>query len=263
MSIHPQYIVKDPSEPEDIAFSVPVLRISDSSSFLASKFPKVYTKDVKQSTYNTPLASAVLPAAAKPLSQILNHPNIISLVDIIHTSALADSGPEAGDHADMMVWEDMDAGSLAYLLPSSNNLPAFEDVESWHTLASPDYHRFSLPESLCWHVLRSITRALLWLHEGVKETGGFDGEWRKIDDDWHPILIMDVSPGQIWFQKPKGPEFYGSCKLGGFQWAKVTGVPGGKIATAPRAEDASRIKQYYWAPVSDIIYPSFKNEPAE
>jgi len=251
MSIHPRYIVKDPSEPEDIASSVPVLRVSDNTPFLASKFPKVFTRDVKKTTYNTPLASAILPTAGVALSRILNHPNIISLVDIIHTSALADSNSSvSGKHGDMTVWEDMDAGSLSYIIPSLKSLPGFADMAGWQPLASQNYQRFSLPESLCWHVLRSITRALLWLHSGVKETTGIEGEWRKHDEDWQPILIMDVSPGQIWFQKPKGPEMYGVCKLGGFAWARVTGIPGGQIAMAPRVEEASREKQFYWAPVS-------------
>jgi len=83
----------------------------------------------------------------------------------------------------------------------------------------------------------------------VKETEGIKGDWMKHDDDWQPILIRDISPGQIWFKHPKGEEHYGECKLGGFQWAKVTGFPGAKIAMANRVEGASVERQYYWAPV--------------
>ena len=69
------------------------------------------------------------------------------------------------------------------------------------------------------------------------------------DEDWQCVLIRDVSPGQVWFKHPVGEETYGECKLGGFQWAKVTGVPGGTVAVAERIEGASVEKQYYWAPV--------------
>jgi hypothetical protein len=154
-----------------------------------------------------------------------------------------------GNYGDLTIWEDMDAGSLSYLLPSPNALPDFTDTKGWHALAAQNFQRFSLPESLCWHVLISISKALRWLHHGVKETEGIPGDIMKHDDDWQPILIRDVSPGQIWFKKPKPGETYGECKLGGFQWAKVTGLAGGSMAIAGRVEEASREKQFYWAPV--------------
>ncbi|TVY75914.1 Serine/threonine-protein kinase ATG1, partial [Lachnellula suecica] len=199
---------------------------------------------------NTKLASVIIPHASLSLSRILNHPNIISLVDIVHTSALPTSTSQAGDYGDLTIWEEMNAGSLAYLLRSVNTLPHFTDAAAWHTLAAPNPSRHSLPESLCWHVLRSISRALLWLHHGVKETDGIPGEWVNHDEDWHAILIMDVSPSQIWFKKPGGNkgEHYGECKLGGFQWAKVCGSVGARVAMAQRVEDAPTFKQYYWAP---------------
>lgn len=263
-SLHPRYIPRDPSEAQHLSSSIRLLRTSDNAPFLGSKIPNMVTKDVKQkdttqATPKTKLASAILPAAAKPISLLLNHPNIISLVDIIRTSNLAGPTSEAGPYGDITVWEDMDAGSLAYLLPSPEKYPAFEDEKGWHLLAAQNFHRFSLPESLCWHVLKSISRALLWLHHGVKETEGIPGEWLRHDDDWHAVLIRDVSPGQIWFKKPRGGETYGECKLGGFQWAKVCGSVGGVVAMAPRVEEASIEKQYYWAPVNHHPPPPSSN----
>jgi len=275
MPFHTQYVPLNPGEPQDIASSVPVLRTLDNATFLASKVPEVYTKDSPFSpenlnpndpevtkklningnnptpTYNTKLASVIIPHASLSLSRILNHPNIISLVDIVQSSALTGPVSAAGDYGDITIWEDMNAGSLAYLIRSANSLPGFTDAEAWHKLAAPNPSRPSLPEGLCWHVLRSISRALLWLHHGVKETDGIPGEWVKHDEDWHAILIMDVSPGQIWFKKPgnKG-EHYGECKLGGFQWAKVCGSVGARVAMSQRVEDAPVFKQWYWAPVS-------------
>lgn len=50
-----------------------------------------------------------------------------------------------------------------------------------------------IPESLCWHVLDGISQALLWLHFGHKDTFPFDRHMGH-DDDWHPILIMNITP---------------------------------------------------------------------
>ena len=55
---------------------------------------------------------------------------------------------------------------------------------------------------------------------------------------------MDISPGQIWFKKPRGDETYGECKLGGFGRARVMQRKGGGM------QDASSEKQLYWPPVS-------------
>lgn len=151
----------------------------------------------------------------------------------------------------------MNAGSLSYLLPSLDDMPDFNDEAGWHRLSAVNMCRFSLPESLCWHVLLSMSKALLWLHHGVKETEGIRGEYMKHDDDWHAILIRDVSPGQIWFKKARGHETYGECKLGGFQWAKVCGSVGAKVAIAPRMETASREKKLFWAPVSSFSHHLF------
>jgi hypothetical protein len=252
-SIHPRYVLRDPSEAQHVASSIQVIRTRDNASFLASKIPNVVTKDAKKETTTTKLASAILPTAAVPLSLILNHPNVISLVDIIRTSALSGPTTEAGPYGDITVWEDMDAGCLAYLLPTPEAYPGFADEVGWHLLAAQNFHRFSLPESLCWHVLKTISRALLWLHHGVKETAGIRGEWLRHDDDWHTVLIRDISPSQIWFKKPKGEETYGECKLGGFQWGKVCGSVGGRVASTQRMEEASREKMFYWPPVSLVI----------
>ncbi|KAL2075988.1 hypothetical protein VTL71DRAFT_931 [Oculimacula yallundae] len=244
----PRYIPQDPSEIQNIASTIKVVRTSDQTKFLASKIPRVVVTELDGTVGKTLLADVILPVAAVPISLILNHANIISLVDIVRNSDADGSATEAGPYGDITVWEDMDAGSLAYLLPSASTYPPFHDDLTWHALASQNYNRPALPEGLCWHVLRSISRALLWLHHGIKETIGIPGDFEKHDDDWHAILIMDVSPGQIWFKRPVGGETYGECKLGGFQWAKVTGAVAGGDAIEQRVENAPLAKQYFFPP---------------
>ena len=261
--IHPQYIPRDPAETQSISSSVQVIRTSDNAQFLAAKLPDIRTKDAFNTDMEgnlkitTKLANAILPVAALPISRILNHQNIVSMIDIVHKSALEGNNKELGLYSDITIWEDMDAGSLAYLLPPVDKLPFNTDEEQWHNLTKQDFNRFSLPESLCWHVLKSISHALLWLHYGVKETPGTLGEYEKADDDWQPILIMDVSPSQIWFKRPRQGETYGECKLGGFQWAKVTGSIGGLVAKAHHRDNPPRTKRHYFPPVQYFTNVSF------
>lgn len=252
-----QYIPRDPAEEQSLSSSIQVLRTRDNSTFLASCIRKVQVNDLLNQGYLTKLSTSILDTAQISISRILNHPNIISIVDIVNTSGQDENTSAMGAFGDITVWEDMTAGSLAYILPSSDNLPAFEDQAAWASHAAQNFQRFSLPESLCWHVLRSISRSLLWLHHGVKETEGIPGDWNRHDEDWQAILIMDMSPGQIWFKQPKGPETYGECKLGGFSHAKVCGSPGALSAASWRIDSLPIHKQYYWAPVrSSLLSPS-------
>jgi len=273
--VFPRYAPVDTVPQSNLVSSFTVLRLSDQKHFLATLIPSTLTvdppplwksSDVPQVT--TRLSGALIPTAALPISRLLNHPNIISLVDIvqgneipgIHVNSNTKKYGEIDRPNDFTVWEDMNAGCLSYLLPRASDLPGLHNEKAWRKLSAPDFNRPSLPESLCWHVLRSVSRALLWLHHGVKETEGIDRKYVLHDDDWHPILIRDVSPGQIWFKHPTKGETYGECKLGGFQWAKVTGSPGGAVANAERVDDASDMKKLYWAPVSFCSFILFCGE---
>jgi len=255
-SIQPRYLPLNPSESQSIASSIQVLRTRDNKIFLATQIPDTVCKDVKSSTYTTRLADAIIPSAQKPMSLILNHPNIISLIDIVRNTQEAGAVSEAGRYSDITIWEDMDAGALSYVLPLANTYPKFEDAASWHALTTQNFQRFSLPEGLCWHVLRSISRALLWLHHGVKETIDIPGEWLPHDVDWQAVLVMDVSPGQIWFKHPRGDETYGECKLGGFTRARICGSVHAQIAMAPRDDTMPLVKQHFWAPVYFLHFPA-------
>lgn len=255
--VHPRYKPRNPREVIDNWTSLELLRTSDSASFLGAPIPKIIAKDpTLDPSWETPLISAILPVAGVSMSRILNHPNIISLIDVVQTSETRGYTAKAGKAADFVVFEDMTAGCLAYLLPLAEKLPKWDDIQAWRLLAKQDYNRFSLPESLVWHVAQSIGKALTWLHHGFKETG-VPGEWEEHDDDWQPILIRDVSPGQIWFKRPAGAETYGECKLGGFGRCVVTGFPGGLRASGEKPHGAPPAFMQYWAPVSIIQTVSF------
>ncbi|SLM41063.1 Serine/threonine/dual specificity protein kinase, catalytic domain [Lasallia pustulata] len=143
----------------------------------------------------------VIDDAKDTLLQLLNHPNLLSLMDVVR-----DSDISAGA-MDYTVWENCSRGTLNRLL--------------YHTV---DEDPIEIPESLCWHVLEGISQALLWLHHGHKHTFPFDTHvWH--DDDWHPILIGKITPANIYFTAPEDEATYGDVKLGCFQSATVVSSP--------------------------------------
>ncbi|CAM1506388.1 Fc.00g060290.m01.CDS01 [Cosmosporella sp. VM-42] len=151
---------------------------------------------------------------ANAISQILNHENLVSLVGHIHREPFV--GVNDQDHRlseDYYVLDFCDAGNLKLLFDT-------------HQCTDSTYY---LPESLCWHVLRSLTRAVMWLHDGKRPY--IDGDkgpesekkYLSVDKDWLPILHRAIQPANVYFQHPRGIETYGLCKLGNFSKISVTG----------------------------------------
>lgn len=153
-------------------------------------------------------------------AQIFNHENLVSLVGKIHLEPFVGSQKKGQTKVEeYLVWDFCDAANLSVL---------FDDLPR----SDPSYY---LPESLCWHVLRSLTRALAWLHDGVRlefdpskskcPSSEYEPKWSAVDQDWLPILHREIKPVNIYFQHPRGIETYGLCKLGDFSKAAVTGHP--------------------------------------
>lgn len=148
------------------------------------------------------------------ISQILNHENIVSLVGHIQTHPFIGDPilQRAEPLRNYLVWDYCDAANLSCLLMG---LPC---NDSQHYL----------PESLCWHVLVSLMRAITFLHDGKRLVVDYNAEpskarqWMGMDQDWYPILHRNITPGNVYFQHPRGIETYGACKLGNFQDAAVT-----------------------------------------
>ncbi|KAJ4012965.1 hypothetical protein NW752_006235 [Fusarium irregulare] len=154
---------------------------------------------------------------AYTVRNILNHENLLSIVGIMQYQVFTQcQAPEAEqDNVELLVWDFADAGNL------SNLFRHYPVEDSSHYL----------PESLCWHVLRSMTRAVTWLHEGKRlvyqhegddPEDGFKQDWLTINTDWFSILHRAIEPKNIWFQHPRGTETYGQCKLGDLSKAAVT-----------------------------------------
>jgi serine/threonine protein kinase len=154
---------------------------------------------------------------AHTIRQILNHENLLSIAGVMQYQVFTKrQTPDAQENnTQLLVWDFADAGNLSTVF---RHYPV-EDSS------------FYLPESLCWHVLRSMIRAVTWLHEGKRlvyqhQNGGPEDslrtEWLTVNTDWFSILHRAIEPKNIWFQHPRGTETYGQCKLGDFSTAAVT-----------------------------------------
>ncbi|KAF9876212.1 g2-specific serine threonine protein kinase [Colletotrichum karsti] len=144
------------------------------------------------------------------ISHIFNHENIISLAGYLRQRPFHSQVDATEDY---LVWDICDAGTLELL---------FADR---HSEREPNCY---MPESLCWHVLTSILRALVWLHDGYRQEVDWvtsEARWVRTDMEWMPILHRGISGSTIFFQHSRGDETYGVCKLGKFGNAFVSGVP--------------------------------------
>lgn len=133
----------------------------------------------------------------------------------------------------MIIWDLCDAGTLAGLLA---DLPDMARTGLYGgRVGSLDQGTTFAPESLCWHVMRSVLQALAWLHDGYATpypTADATGKMvlPKPQADWMPILHQSVSAEHIFFQHPDGPETYGRCKLGFYSECIVSGQVDGPHA---------------------------------
>lgn len=170
--------------------------------------------------------------AGDAVAAVLNHPNLVSHIDLYQVPFWHGRDFEYRDYA---ISDYMDAGTLSNFIEKTPVLPKVElrtgAVLQW------------LPESLVWHVAVSLLNALTWLHEGVREEDTIewgDGESAsrrtatqtpmERAEDWWPILHRDIRANQVFFQHPRGIETYGSCKLGGFGSMFVSGHVHGRAA---------------------------------
>lgn len=168
----------------------------------------------------------------RTVSHVLNHENIVSLAGYLRQKPLHPKPYDTNQATDdYLVWDNCDAGFLELLLMNKRG-------EQGRRKSS------FLPESLCWHVLTSVMRALAWLHDGCRRQTNWDtGEqkWIKTDTDWMPILHRDITATSIMFQHPRGEETYGSCKLARFAKAFVAGQPADRHDQEVRNDGSSAV----------------------
>jgi serine/threonine protein kinase len=205
-----------------------------------------YAKGLEELTYEHGLSRHV--------SFVMNHDNLISFAGFIRHKP---HNPEPFDDTqatdDYLLWDFCDAGSLELLLVNKGQKP-------------PLIGKSFLPESLCWHVLTSVMRALTWLHDGYRRNVNFDSKkprdyvWACHDIDWVPILHRNIAGTTILFQHPEGNETYGQCKLGDMRQVAVCGQP------ADRFEDPVDEEGILYNAIGSVISapkPRKAVEPAE
>lgn len=108
---------------------------------------------------------------------------------------------------------------------SGNNIPEgtpaeFRDAGTLQALIR-NSKGHPIPENLCWHVLRSLLRAVLYLHTGSGST-----QERHVRPNWQPIIHNGINPANIFFQ-PGAPDSngYKTCALGNFSHCVVLPRP--------------------------------------
>ncbi|KAI0026060.1 hypothetical protein F4780DRAFT_718309 [Xylariomycetidae sp. FL0641] len=189
--------------------------------------------------YNSPDTMQVLTS----LTEILNHQNLVSVVDIFW-SQFSKSGKYAREHV-FVVWDYCDAGTLGNLLVPQQPLPrwlelekasypddegAEDEEEQGDKDKEGDKKPVFLPESFCWHMLHSLVKALAWLHDGTSQIFQIGREVdiqnfriESLDEEWQPILHRNISPENIFLCHPRRDEWYGEVKLGNYGDAWVSG----------------------------------------
>lgn len=169
-----------------------------------------------------------------PVVTILSHDSLVRLKDWITVGK-----PQVGgnvQYRSYAVWDYCDAGVLRNLLvsrfalhPPPEKVYPDRDEEKRPVENSDDPDKFELepflPESLCWHVLISIMKALAWLHDGSWEVFTDENGQYMMDPevDWEPILHRNINPSNIFFQHPDATESYGACKLGNYGNLYISG----------------------------------------
>ncbi|TLS30672.1 hypothetical protein PpBr36_03340 [Pyricularia pennisetigena] len=193
---------------------VDVERVSDGEVLLGYRMDNKTTSSRFLELFNdTPAKDFV--------KQLLNHENLVSIAgEVTGGRIVKDNGSTGTQSCQYLVFDRCDAGTLDTMLQKP---PA--------PLTSTGF----MPPSLCWHVLVSLLRALAWLHDGYREDGAggmvnaprgmdYDGHeqdnWFQ-DADWLAVLHGNITPENVFLQRPRGSETYGLVKLGNFSDAQI------------------------------------------
>ncbi|KAI8952917.1 hypothetical protein F4801DRAFT_164093 [Xylaria longipes] len=210
------------------------------------------------------------------VKKVLNHPNLVSLVDCFALQ-FSNSG-ELGREQWFTVWDYCDAGNLGNLLVPSAPRPQDQaldgDIQMANTRVWKPDPKF-LPESFCWHVLTSVLRALMWLHDGVREVKVSENyTWERVYEnlDWQPMLHRNIHPQNIFVGYPRRREWYGPVKLGDYGRLYVSGhcqTPGdqhapifSKVIGPPPSQKFARIEELIAFDTNHgSVYPHQRNQP--
>lgn len=198
-----------------------------------------------------------------PMVTILSHDNLVRLKDWVTVKKPLVGGDI--EYRSYAVWDYCDAGILGNLLVPqyahdinrSRDYPDTDpdsdfDVDGYNLDPQGRLVKFRgpleryiepfMPESLCWHVLLSIMKALAWLHDGSWEVlTDKDGRYEMSpEQDWEPILHRNIHPNNIFFQHPEATEWYGACKLGNYGNLYISGHHPGNVSQPSDARHFSK-----------------------
>ncbi|KAI1472800.1 uncharacterized protein F4812DRAFT_464851 [Daldinia caldariorum] len=226
----------------------------DRTILLAHDITEVFTGDSDSDSTSEALSGLLSTNTVnlfEKIAAILNHDNLICLRDWFSVAKLNPKSREY-EKRTFIVWDNCDAGTLENLLveeyekytpdQEADKRPSTSGTDGKSTSSSnksklnsgtdekpssdtemSDVRKVDpptkfLPESLCWHVLISVLKALAWLHDGSPELVATGPGRFGMDPtpDWNPALHRNITPANIHFQQPRRNETYGQCKLGNY-----------------------------------------------
>ncbi|KAK2766715.1 hypothetical protein FQN54_006029 [Arachnomyces sp. PD_36] len=121
------------------------------------------------------------------LLQRVNHPNICAFAEASVTNSVG-----------RLYMEFCDLGNLEDFKENMNRL------------------RKPVPEDFAWHVLKSLTKALCYIHWGLRDTRDFLSSRPQIRPGWECILHRDIKSNNVFIKPRGGPQPYPEIKLGDF-----------------------------------------------
>jgi serine/threonine protein kinase len=218
-----------------------VVRKSDRFEFLARDLTKKLQTPDGEPTVFSKLLHPLGENFMETLMRILNHENLVNFVDWIQVQSSPTLKVSSLDSRQYLLLDFCNAGTLSHLFvrpkDTKKTLLHYDQDRRMPDHAvqrdGPTESRAFLPEAFCWHVLCSLLKALAWLHHGIREELDPAINTYKIvraDVDWQTILHRDIKPSCVYFCHPQTKlETYGLCKLGGFQYASVSGAFNGVL----------------------------------
>jgi serine/threonine protein kinase len=217
-----------------------VRRNEDGTQYLARDVTKLLQQPNGMPSPLTWLMDPKMHDLTMPMTGILNHPNLVNFVDYFQARHTSNGSIESRPASHYFLWDFCNAGTLENLFcpeEAGDKRKGYvrgeqDGEEGAHSPKSTSEPNAFLPESLIWHVLNSLLRALSWLHHGVRfQYNGETERYERLraDVDWQTILHRNIEPSNIFFCHPLHGETYGLCKLGNFSTAFVSGHVNGVL----------------------------------
>lgn len=166
---------------------------------------------------------------------------VIAILNAHDNLVAIETTVDPADPGHITAWESYEGDSLDNILLAN---------QARRTRASSNTQ--GLPETLVWHILISLLKAVVYLHTGA----GSNNEQQQ-QADWMPMVHNAIDPSNIYVGRPTNDQSDIHCKLGGFSNCTVLPNTEDNSAGAAFPVIATEAETGFEAPelVDDIGYP--------